>query len=263
MEYEDRVVIFLDVLGFSNFTNYTGSTQINQLKKIEKVNNYLEMLHKYFNSKNAIAKSRMVTSFSDSIVVSIKVEDIDDFDIEVLEIYYLLINSIMKGFLIRGAIVYGKLIHTKDIIFGTALVDAYNRESKIAKYPRVIIDDAIYRDLNELPFDKPREHNDLIQYDNDGILYIDIFKSLNSRVDNFRQVSQFMLAYTDILLDIIHNPKLEDKANWLKEKLSYYFDIYGEILKFSLDEDMDELDIQSFRGFIGMYNTEEYEHKAP
>lgn len=72
-----------------------------------------------------------------------------------------------------------------------------------------------------------------------------------------------MLAYTDILLDIIHNPKLEDKANWLKEKLSYYFDIYGEILKFSLDEDMDELDIQSFRGFIGMYNTEEYEHKAP
>ena len=101
MEYEDRVVIFLDVLGFSNFTNYTGSTQINQSKKIEKVNNYLEMLHKYFNSKNAIAKSRMVTSFSDSIVVSIKVEDIDDFDIEVLEIYYLLINSIIHYYLIH------------------------------------------------------------------------------------------------------------------------------------------------------------------
>ena len=139
-----------------------------------------------------------------SIVVSIKVEDIDDLDIELLEIYYLLINSIMKGFLIRGSIVYGKLIHTKDIIFGPALVEAYNRESKIAKYPRVIIDDVIFRDLNELPFDKPREHSDLIQYDNDGLLYIDIFKSLNSRVDNFRQVSQFMLAYTDILLDIIH-----------------------------------------------------------
>ena len=45
MEYEDRIVVFLDVLGFSNFTNYTGTTQINQDKKVENVNKYLEMLH--------------------------------------------------------------------------------------------------------------------------------------------------------------------------------------------------------------------------
>ena len=31
MEYEDRVVIFLDVLGFSNFTNYTGATHMTEL----------------------------------------------------------------------------------------------------------------------------------------------------------------------------------------------------------------------------------------
>ena len=42
MDYEDRIVVFLDVLGFSNFTNYTGSTQINQSKKIEKVNNVFD-----------------------------------------------------------------------------------------------------------------------------------------------------------------------------------------------------------------------------
>ena len=263
MEYEDRIVAFLDVLGFSNFTNYTGATQVNQSKKIETINNYLEMLHKFFSPKNAIAKSRMVTSFSDSIVLSIKVEDIDDFDIELLEIYYLLINSIMKGFLIRGAIVYGKIIHTPDIVFGPALVEAYNRESKIAKYPRVIIDDAIVRDLNDLPNDKPREHREIIQYDSDGIQYIDLFHGISSRLDNFRQHAQFLLAYTNILLDNLNNPKLEEKINWLKEKLSHYFDYYGEILKFYLDPDMNETDIRAFQGFIAEYNTEEFERKAP
>lgn len=42
MVYEDRVVIFLDVLGFSNFTNYTGATQVNPDKKIEREKEYLE-----------------------------------------------------------------------------------------------------------------------------------------------------------------------------------------------------------------------------
>lgn len=221
------------------------------------------MLHNFFSSKNAIAKSRMVTSFSDSIVLSIKVEDIDDFDVELLEIYYLLINSIMKGFLIRGAIVYGKLIHTKDIIFGPALVEAYNRESKLAKYPRVIIDDAIVRDLNDLPDDKPREHKELIQFDSDGIQYIDLFHGISDRLDNFRQHAQFLLAYTNILLENLNNPKLEEKINWLKEKLSHYFDYYGEILKFYLDPDMNETDIRAFQAFIAEYNTEEFERKAP
>lgn len=263
LEYEDRIVVFLDVLGFSNFTNYTGATQVNQSKKIETINNYLEMLHKFFSPKNAIAKSRMVTSFSDSIVLSIKVEDIDDFDVELLEIYYLLINSIMKGFLIRGAIVYGKLIHTKNIIFGPALVEAYNRESKIAKYPRVIVDDAIVKDLNDLPNDKPREHRNLIQYDTDGMQYIDLFHDISVRLDNFRQHAQFLLAYTGILLENLNNPKLVEKTTWLKEKLSHYFDYYGEILNFLLDSDMTELDIEAFRGFVYQFDTEEYERKAP
>lgn len=263
MEYEDRIVVFLDVLGFSNFTNYTGTTQINQDKKVENVNKYLEMLHKFFKSENAIAPSRKVTSFSDSIVVSINVKDIEDFDFELLEIYYLLINSIRKGFLLRGSIVYGKLIHTDDIVFGPALVDAYDKETKIAKYPRVIIDDAIVSDLNELQNDKTREHRNFIQYDNDGLYYIDIFNDLSSRLDNYRQHAQFLLAYTDILLSILNNPKLEEKTTWLKEKLSHYFDYYGEILNFSLDSDMTKLDIEAFRGFIYQFDTEEYEHKAP
>ena len=263
MEYEDRVVIFLDVLGFSNFTNYTGATQVNPDKKIEREKEYLEMLHNFFTPKNAVAKSRMVTSFSDSLVVSISVDDIDSLDVELLEIYYLIINSIRKGFLLRGAVVYGKLIHTNDIIFGPALVDAYHRESDMAKYPRVIIDDAILRDLNDLPNDVPREHRNFIQYDNDGLYYIDIFKDLSVRLDNYRQHAKFLLAYTDILLDIMHNPKLKEKSDWLKEKLSHYFDYYGEILKFYLDEDMTELDIDAFRGFISQYDSEEFETKAP
>ncbi len=42
--------------------------------------------------------------------------------------------------LLRGAITYGKIVHNNQMIFGPALVRAYELESKKAVYPRVIID---------------------------------------------------------------------------------------------------------------------------
>ena len=48
--------------------------------------------------------------------------------------------SLLSGFLIRGGITIGKLYHnaTQGVVFGEALVEAYNLESKDAIYPRVI-----------------------------------------------------------------------------------------------------------------------------
>ena len=46
---------------------------------------------------------------------------------------------ISNDILCRGAVTYGKLIHTKEMIFGPALVQAYETESKAALYPRIIL----------------------------------------------------------------------------------------------------------------------------
>lgn len=48
---------------------------------------------------------------------------------------------ICKGILFRGAVVIGDLYNDKIIIFGPAMLEAYELESKKAIYPRIIIEE--------------------------------------------------------------------------------------------------------------------------
>lgn len=51
--------------------------------------------------------------------------------------------------LIRGAITFGKLYHNNGVIFGEALVNAYNMEKDKACYPRIIYDEALLKRYND------------------------------------------------------------------------------------------------------------------
>ncbi len=50
--------------------------------------------------------------------------------------------------LIRGAITSGKLYHNNGVLFGEALVNAYNMEKDKACYPRIIYDEALLKRYN-------------------------------------------------------------------------------------------------------------------
>jgi hypothetical protein len=196
MDYEDRLIIYIDILGFSNFVNYTSQTKINTSEKIKRIDNLLTMIKNFFSDEHEIlrlSKTRQTTSFSDLIVISISLEDIDYMDSEIYDVFYLLLNATIRGFLLRGAIVYGKIIHTKNVIFGPGLIDAYNREKTIAKYPRIIIDDVIVADLKDLPSksDSAKNCEHIISRDADGIYYIDFLKSVRYEVDNSESTQYF------------------------------------------------------------------------
>jgi len=47
MDYEDRLVIYIDILGFSNFISYTSETRINPAEKILRINNFLNLIKKF------------------------------------------------------------------------------------------------------------------------------------------------------------------------------------------------------------------------
>lgn len=263
MNYEDRLIIYIDVLGFSDFVNYTTIARVDQEDKIKKVDLFLNMIRDFFQDKNnslVLSRTKQVTSFSDLIIVSINLDEIDNIDIEIMEVVYLLLNATYKGFLLRGSIVYGKLIHNKDIIFGSGLIEAYNRERLIAKYPRVIIDKAIVNDLKELSHKKvtfPLE--DIISYDNDGLLYIDIFKNMRNYVDSFWEYIQILISLTNILIDIMDNPILQEKYIWLAQKFEEHIEINSDILKYSFDSiDITKCELETFKLFLSEYNDEKY-----
>jgi hypothetical protein len=80
-----------------------------------------------------------LTSFSDSVVVSMPVEakGLLSF-LEALAKIQL--GLAVEGFFLRGGVTIGALCHDNELIFGPALNRAYCLESGLAIYPRILLD---------------------------------------------------------------------------------------------------------------------------
>lgn len=130
IKYQNKLVAFIDVLGFSNLV-YSN--------KMEEINSYYEMLLTGFREV-ARRKRLDFLLISDSIVVyaPLKKQNLATF---VSVLYGLQYKLLLKGILIRGGISYGNLYTSKkdNIVVGTGLINAYKLESQ-AIYPRIIID---------------------------------------------------------------------------------------------------------------------------
>ncbi|MCB0503829.1 MAG: hypothetical protein KDD32_14200, partial [Bacteroidetes bacterium] len=78
MKYEDRIVAFIDILGFKSHLNKTTLKKDNQLidneNKIKELNEALLLARKVLDidrpDSEKITKEKIVTQFSDSIVIS-------------------------------------------------------------------------------------------------------------------------------------------------------------------------------------------------
>lgn len=133
IEYKNRLVAFIDVLGFKNLV-YSSST--------EPINTYYSFL--LSNFQTAVAKRNFdFLLISDSIVIYSN-NDIESLSELIKLISFLQAGLLAKGVIVRGAISHGELFVHKanNIIVGTGLINAYNLEAE-AKYPRVIIDRSI------------------------------------------------------------------------------------------------------------------------
>jgi hypothetical protein len=133
IKYQDRLVVFIDVLGFKNLV-YSTSTEL--------INRYYALLLSSFQA--AITKRNFdFLLISDSIVVFCN-NDIESLSSLIKTTTILQADLLGKGILVRGAISHGDLFVDKinNIIVGKGLINAYQLEMQ-AKYPRVIVDRSI------------------------------------------------------------------------------------------------------------------------
>lgn len=52
-------------------------------------------------------------------------------------------HFIEKGIFYRGAVVHGLAFHHEAVLFGPAVIEAYDLETRVAKYPRILVTDAV------------------------------------------------------------------------------------------------------------------------
>jgi hypothetical protein len=229
--YEDRIVAFIDILGFKDKIDKTISGD-----NIDKIIQAYDIIRNTcrLNAKNkdeekinkALDKSRKTTVFSDSIVISFLHNQTSEIFNTISDLQLMLVQLVQYDFVCRGALISGKMIHTKDFCFGPAFIEAYKTECKAALYPRIILSE----DLIKIAGKYGRHDADsemewvksLLKQDTDGMYYIDYFESVRDELDDYEFSSYIRNISTFIRNEIqsANNPDVKIKYMWMRDKVN-------------------------------------------
>ena len=245
IHYENRIVAFLDVLGFRNLIaeSEKDNSKIQELYKVLKYlktwekpsewNLNLVEIEEDAQRKGVesfdIASKSNCTCFSDSIVVSVVADESNINELVstlIANLSFIGANLITEGILIRGGLTIGKLIHNDNgIILGQALIDAYELESKYSKYPRIIISNRLIEKMNYplLSKDKRFPYHQYVTRYEDGCVgfsqlsYFQVIQSWNAIEKDYLRTA-LKKARREIVkgLDIsFESPDIHTKYKWL------------------------------------------------
>jgi hypothetical protein len=144
--YTERYVTFADILGFAEIVR--KSAQDSSPRRHDELLRALIEAGAYHPGLDASDDIQFQT-FSDSIVMS-SASTVSGLQHILVSMIDLSIRLLRDGLLIRGAIAKGGLHHKQSIMFGPAFLEAYGIESKIAKYPRIVLSREVHKDFEAI-----------------------------------------------------------------------------------------------------------------
>lgn len=248
ISYQTGIVAFIDILGFKEIvrksersprllkTIYESLGFLKKRELPEKWNLQLVEIEEDAQKRGIedfdIAYRTFSSAFSDSIVVSVIIDDKNihaSFSTLLANLAFVGSKFVMDGILIRGGITIGKIIHTETgIVFGQGLIDAYNLETRSAKYPRIILSDKLISKLN-YPLETKRDRHPYHQYlkrFSDGcvglhqLIYFQVLQSWEKmrkgRLEsNLKRAKKTIIEGLD---DSFEFPDVHEKFLWLKKE---------------------------------------------
>lgn len=231
--YEERIIVFIDILGFREHINKTVNSNEYFLNLRDTLNFISELETEKFEDD-----AKEITVFSDSIVISYPVEIPGSVFSLILDVIHIQLDMMSKGILLRGGITVGQLCHKDNIVYGPAMVEAYELESKSAIYPRVIISEKVFLSAALNPDNSIEEDlewiTSLLERDRDGQWYVDFLRQQQEAshdYDYFKALLKIKKLIVDEIEQNETKPNVQMKYEWLK---SYF----NEAVK-DLDEDFD------------------------
>lgn len=205
--YKDRFIAFVDVLGFGSLIEASGLDPTRQARIIARIANAFTWAQERLDDTSGLHDLRF-THFSDSFVLSASANSRYSLTLFLLNLSDVIDCCLSSRLLVRGGITYGSLVHDDQLLFGPAMNRAYYLESKIAKFPRVILDP-------DLIDERRRDSLDLLLEDKDGHLYIDYL----SHRSLFWGEPVRLVKLLDALKTMGKDKTISEKRMWLKERL--------------------------------------------
>jgi hypothetical protein len=171
-----------------------------------------------------------VTTLSDSIVISSPVNlrlrggpsSLVRPTTVVFEVAFALQRALLQlGIITRGGVSVGELHHQRDLIIGSALVEAHELESNVAIYPRAVISNELVEkllisDIPDAPIPFKQRLGSLFTQDADGMYFVD-YLGLNSTDIEVDWRKRFLLIedIIDRKMLLVKNQRHRQKIEWL------------------------------------------------
>jgi hypothetical protein len=188
-QFEDRVVAFIDILGFRQIVDSMARNPA----RFQLIRDVLEIIQrqerKLSRARQAEAERERrrqpgtasllppsaieMTAFSDCYVVSALASA--GWKVMVV-VQALAAFLIYRGILLRGGVAKGKAYHTKRVLFGPAVIAAYELQQHTAKYPRIVVEDHLVRSEWWL-----NTRGEFFRQDGDGCWFVNPFERGVSR----------------------------------------------------------------------------------
>ena len=248
--YEDRIVCFLDILGFKQHIRETicggGQEEPVQVENIRDAFRVIRVMLGDYGEEDPL--DREITQFSDSVVISFLATEESAVFYSLHDILLIQVNLVYRGMLCRGGVSRGLLLHSQNEVFGPAMVDAYTLESKAALYPRVIMSDDIVdagikaHGRQHLPAHEEEGIRSLLTRDSDGMLYVDYLTKAKGELN---EPDLEYPGYLSRLAEIVRNglssrdPSIAVKYRWMAEALRPHVDEVKTLARETLSEGCD------------------------
>lgn len=202
IDYSDKLVAFIDILGFRNYVFQNAEKSKDKIKLINDVLNHAINIVTNNSSEDTFS----VKLFSDCICISSKSENIHYL---ILELAYIQCWFSMHGIFLRGSLTRGLHYESPNIIFSQALIKAYDYE-KTAIYPRIIIDSTLAKSINDTTY---------IMKSPDRLFFVDylnfIYAEGNS--DGDKILEGHKEAILNQVREHAEDTKIIEKYRWLSE----------------------------------------------
>jgi hypothetical protein len=220
-QYSIRYVAFVDILGFSDIVVRNAGPEMTEQRLA-----LVKTLHEIGNREldKEYGEDFRFQQFSDSMIISDKATRTGLFNL-LDAIAGLGRDLLANGFLIRGGIAKGYLHHDDQVVFGPAFLEAYQIETTIAEYPRVVLSAQTYVDFRNLVKERGTRKEiqalgdsewlkDLIKLDDDGPAFVHILRGLSDD-DLLSDWNAIASTITRLLSEAMHDPRRYKKLKWI------------------------------------------------
>jgi hypothetical protein len=232
--YQTHLVAFVDLLGFREALRDSNREDaiLSLLRRLSAFQgDFFAESHKMENGHQSRVRPA-VSAFSDNIVLSFRLDELDQhaLSVDVVILFlqnlvaYIAWNAFQSRLLIRGGLAMGDLYHEGGVVFGPALVEAYEIERSVAIYPRVALGPSVTQSGG---FDKLKAHT---WYHDDGVAVLGYMMGFVMRTEaagsRFNPMVKTWLAHVRQTIDAeiaylssTKNVKAKMKWSWFKNSL--------------------------------------------